>query len=560
MVTIFVLFLGSYSLTGLASEIRVTTDRNPVNMNDSFQIIFSANDTPDNDPDFSPLHKDFEVLNQSHSSQSSWVNGNFTKNIQWLVDVIPKNIGVITIPAINFGRDQSKPSSILVNKAERTNTDIQLGEDLFLLVDVSTKTPYVQEQVIYTLRLFRKVNLSQARLAEPKLADAMIEKLGEDKDYNTQFQGKPYTVTERKYAIFPQKSGKMIIDPLSLTAAVVVGNNQSSRFSGFFNRMATQTKRVVSDAVELNVRSVPKSFIGKHWLPAQQLHLQEEWSNDDLQVNVGEPLTRTLTLLVNGATVGQLPELSKNKQTVAGGELKHYSDQPLLKDQAKENTMVAFREEKIALIPSQAGTFLLPEIEVPWWNTQTQQMEIAKIPAKTIQAIALPGTSKASPKTQPTTTDSSIPFQKGTAESAQQKYAWMGLSAFLGLGWLLTTLYLLKARQNINKFKESDQIVVSVDDGIKALKNACQKNNAVAAKDALIRWGHQQFGVSSLGKIAPFAAANLKEEILDLNQLLYSKHNSQWDGKKLWRRFNEHIANAEKVKPVDDKLEPLYRL
>ncbi len=559
MKTIIGFTLCCYALTGLATEIIVTTDRNPVNMNESFQITFSASNNPDGDPDFSPLHKDFEVLNQSHSSQSSWVNGSFANNIQWVLDVIPKKTGMITIPAINFGGDKSDASSILINKAERTKSDTQLGGDLFVLVDVSTRTPYVQQQVIYTMRLYRKVDLSQARLTEPKLADAVIETLGKDKDYSTEFQGEYYTVTERKYAIFPQKSGTMTITPLSLTAAIVVGNSRPS-FGGFFNRLKTRTMRVASDAIELNVQPVPEHFTGKHWLPAEQVHLQEEWSNDDLKVNIGEPLTRTLTLLVKGSTVGQLPKLTNKQQTVSGDKLKYYPDQPILKGLVKENSMVAFREEKIALIPSQGGTYQLPEIKIPWWNTQTDQMEIAIIPAKTIQAIALPGAaSNTHSTTEPTFEAASA--QKVSDTSGEKQYAWMGLSAFLMLGWVLTTLYLLNSRQNVNTPKENEKSAKPNDDGIKTLKKACQENNAVAAKDAIIRWGQQQYEVSSLGKIAPFCSKELKEEILVLNQLLYSNNSLEWSGNKLWKSFNEYnTIHAKKEKPVDDKLEPLYRL
>jgi hypothetical protein len=55
---------------------------------------------------------------------------------------------------------------------------------------------------------------------------------------------------------------------------------------------------------------------------------------------------------------------------------------------AKNDGMVAFREEKIALIPGQAGSYTLPPIEIPWWNTQTQKMEVARIAARTLTAIA----------------------------------------------------------------------------------------------------------------------------------------------------------------------------
>ena len=80
---------------------------------------------------------------------------------------------------------------------------------MFLDVKATPEQPYVQSQVLYTLRLYRRVDIAQAELSEPELTDAVVEKLGEDSNYNTVVNGVSYLVTERKYAIFPQKSGVM---------------------------------------------------------------------------------------------------------------------------------------------------------------------------------------------------------------------------------------------------------------------------------------------------------------------------------------------------------------
>ncbi|MCX7101964.1 MAG: BatD family protein, partial [Methylobacter sp.] len=69
-----------------AAQIGVSFDRSPVSLEESFQIIFTADDTPDNDPDFASLEQDFEILGQSQSSNSSWVNGQSSKTIQWTLN------------------------------------------------------------------------------------------------------------------------------------------------------------------------------------------------------------------------------------------------------------------------------------------------------------------------------------------------------------------------------------------------------------------------------------------------------------------------------------------
>jgi hypothetical protein len=45
--------------------VSVSIDRNPVNLQESFQLTFTASDDPDGEPDFSPLDKDFEILNRA---------------------------------------------------------------------------------------------------------------------------------------------------------------------------------------------------------------------------------------------------------------------------------------------------------------------------------------------------------------------------------------------------------------------------------------------------------------------------------------------------------------
>ena len=64
----------------------------------------------------------------------------------------------------------------------------------------------------------------------------------------------------------------------------------------------------------------------------------------------------------------------------------------------------------------------------------------------------------------------------------------------------------------------------------------------------------------SLGAIAGFCDARLRDEILYLNQVLYGKETDQWNGKKLFQAFTENKARAKLAAIGDKSLEPLYRL
>lgn len=555
LVSLFIFLITSQ--VALATEIKATLDRNPISVNESVQLTFTATATPDDEPDFSPLEQDFEILNQTQSSQSSWVNGKSTKSIQWILNIMPKNKGNLIIPAVSFGDDSSQPVPLKVLQSQQSNSN--QNADIFLEVEASTTSPFIQQQVLYTLRLFSRVALSQARLSELEIADALVEKLGEVKKYNSNRNGVEYTVNELNYAIFPQKSGLLNIAPMVLSADVVTSSRQ--RFNGFFNRQMSTTKRISSNAIALNVQEVPDSFKGTHWIPASQVALEEKWSDDVEQMNVGEPLTRTLTLLTIGNTVAQLPELH-SKIDIA--QLKTYPDQPVLKEQKRNEGLISFREEKIAYIASKAGSYTLPAIEIPWFNTQTQTMEVVRIAERTVVAVS---SSVAQTNAVNVTTaepmpvldkkeENSVPANVKTVENP----FWMWLSAFLAFGWLLTILFILIKRQPKSIETVDNSKEVKLKQTIKELKKACNENNALAAKNALLAWGKQCYGSTTISAIAPHCEARLRDEIYHLNQFLYADQVESWEGKKLFQSFTENKARKTVNKTVDDGLEPLYRL
>ncbi len=551
----FLLFLLIFAPQAtMAADINVSVDRNPVSLDESFQITFTTTESPDDDPDFSPLEQDFSILNQSNSSNLSWINGKSSKIIQWTLNVMAKQAGNLVIPSVKFGHDVSPSTPIQVN-GNMPHKAVNTDEDLFIEVEATPVNPTIQSQVFYTLRLYAKVDISQARLNEPELADAVIERLAEDSRYNTEVNGVTYSVTERKYAIFPQKSGQVTIKPMVLTAEVLTSGNPG--FNGFFNSRMTKTKRVESKAITLDVKPVPPAFTGKHWLSAQQLVLKQEWSGNTQQMKVGEPLTRTLSLLAKGTTVGQLPELNT---TNTNDQLKAYPDQPVLQEQKKVDGLTAFREEKVALIPSKAGSYTLPAIEIPWFNTESQKMEMARIPETTLTAAAVAGTPQAviAPQVLPVTPQK---IETGSViKSPQQMNIWLWVSVFLAVGWLITTIIFFTKRTVTKPVIESNDAEISLKVCTSNLKKACAKNDAGAAKDALLEWGRKKFNVSNLGAIAVFCDARLRDEILHLNQALYGKEAGGWQGKKLFQVFTENRAR-EKIAVTEDKsLEPLYRL
>jgi hypothetical protein len=543
--------------TALAATIKASIDRNPVNFDESFQLIFSADTTPDGEPDFSPLDDDFEILSQSSSNNISLINGKMTRSMRWTLIVMAKRPGDLEVPHVSFGKDRSEPVPLRVNE-QSSSDDLNNEEDIFIEVEATPENPYIQAQILYTVRIYTRVDIARATIDEPEQADAIVEKLGDDKNFQTQVRGVDYMVTERRYAIFPQKSGMITIGPLVLTAEVIADSPRSS-FNGFFRSNVTRTKRVSSKAISLMVKAAPASFSGKQWLAVEQLELKEEWSGDLQNIKTGEPVTRTLTVQAKGGTVGQLPELHRPSPEES---VKFYPDQPVLQEQKNANGLVAMRQEKIALIPSKEGSFTLPAIEIPWFNTRTQQIEVARLPETAI-TVASAGASASAENARPLPARPEAERRSWVLAppAAAQKNIWIWISAGLALGWLATLAYFLRRqRPRSEPDGEARLVAEAAGESRRKLKKACAENDPVAAKNALLEWGRQKFNANSLGGIAAVSDARLRDEILALNKALYGQETEQWSGKKLYQAFTENKAREQWTKTRDEVLEPLFRI
>ncbi len=558
------LWFASFSTSVFATDITVSLDRSPVSVDESFQILFTANESPDADPDFSPLEHDFTIQNQSESSQFEFTNGKSNRVIQWVVTVMANDSGNLIIPVIKFGSDASSALKIVVLPSSTANKNAAHDDDdLYLEVTTNTEKPFIQSQVLYTVKLYRRVDLAKANLSEPELNDAVIEKLANDANYTTQVSGVTYVVIERKYAIFPQKSGVSTIKPLVLTADVVTRGRQNN---SFFNSQTTQRRIVKSNPITLNVQPIPATFTDSHWLTAENLELTQTWSGDTAQMKVGEPLTRTVKLVAHGSTVGELPELNSVK---IDPQLKAYNDQPILHEDKTVAGIMATREEKIALIPAKSGNYTLPAIQVSWFNTQSQKIEIATLPemnltVKTAEnAAQVPvQTVVEEQKTIPSSNveiDNALPLKVSGGD-----LLWQSIAIFSAIGWLMTLVFLfLKHKSAVKKATEvvESPAEISLKVCVKNLKSACMNDDSQAAKTALLDWGKLQFNEISLGAIALHCEARLRDEILRLNTTIYSKTAEPWQGKELFKTFSENNARAKLTTHAKiDALQPLYKL
>ncbi len=532
-----------------AATIDVQVDRNVIEDGESINLQFSSKQGIDDDPDFTPLEKDFMVNNPTRSYSMSFVNGNLSRSTSWAVTLVPRRTGIFQIPAIHFGKDISRSIRIQVNPASTSKDD---GTDqLFILeVDVDKQNAYVQSQIILSVKIFHAVGLVSASLSEIQLddSDAIVEKLGDDLSYEKQIDDRLYKVFEKRYAIYPQKSGKLSIAPIIFEGQFASTRQPARRtWPGISLSRATQIKRLRSKKITVDVKSVPKNYKGD-WVPAKDVLLAEDWPAGDPKFVVGEPVTRMITLIADGILSTQIPEIHKAKVE----NIKQYTDQPFMDNKNSINGIVGMRQESIALIPTAPGKYTLPAIEVPWWNVDKGRREVARIKKRVIEVAEAPNT--------PNKILSNIPLSKQlsgekitrqNAESTnmlnvpthQYNRYLLLISASLLTGWLLTIMawwYTSKKRSN-NIQPELVKAEISSKQIKRKLTAACYANNKYLCKELLLQWGKNSFPAqipNSLGQLSMCCDEPLKSQLVLLNAALYAVKSSEvWNGKLLLDAF-----------------------
>ena len=350
----------------LAANLRAGLDRRQVHEGDSVILTIERDGTgPSASPDLTPLQQDFEVQGSSQGSQIRIVNGVRSDTTSWQITLAPKHAGVLAIPSITVGTERTQPLSLTVAAAPQGALG-KPGDNLFVEVEVGegdqalTEGVVVQQQVPLTVRLFSARPLVGGDLSEPRVADAVISKLGEDRQFRTQRDGRDYSVVERRYSLSPEKSGDLHIPPIVFKGSVrsAQGQNQRRGIPGgvfddpgldrFFQAPALdrffgnafggadpfgafergEPVRAQSKALDLKVKARPDGVAGSNWLPAQGLEIADSWTQNPPQLRVGEPVSRTLTLTAKGLAGAQIPAVDCRRWTACGSIRSRPSTRP----------------------------------------------------------------------------------------------------------------------------------------------------------------------------------------------------------------------------------------
>ncbi len=593
-----------WSGTALA-ELRAFFDRPTVYEGDSVTLTIEAEgrDLP-GQPDLAPLADDFDVLGTSQGSEIRIVNGRRSDKRSWRITLAPKSIGNIDIPPIAVGDERTAPLMLTVSEVPQ-GAQGGPGDDVYVEVElgIDGDRVMVQQQIPIVVRLYSGLLIRGGELSDPRADGAVLERLGNDRQYETTRNGRDYQVIERRFSLSPERSGELRIAPVVFEGEVVANRGDSTRGATgndrldrlFANPMVEsmfrdspftmfergEPVRAQAEAITLQVDPRPAGFGGAHWLPAEAVAIDDSWAKEPPRLRAGEPATRTLTLTAKGLAGTQIPEI---EIPVPAG-VRAYPEKTETESRTDGATLFGVSAQRLTLIPTAGGALEMPEIRVTWWDTVAQIERVATVPAMTLD-VEGPTTSTATPApaSAPAPSNASVAPELGATEadgaaatSPAQPLAdeqgkpgwpvWVGIGALALLIGLGSALFWYRRRR-----RPTAQASLSVEPPPRlgklreAFSQACAQNDPHAAARALLDWAQACWPRQPPANLAAVAArmkqgagSEASQQIQALERRLYARDAGPWNGNALWLALKDGLGKTDEQRRsgIDD-LEPLY--
>jgi hypothetical protein len=445
-----------------ATDVEARVSQREVREDDTLQLLVRATgDAPERAPDLSPLDADFDVLDTRQSRRIAIVNGRSELSVDWIVTLAPRKTGRLAIPALHVGAAATEPLSVEVLPAapagagsagsaasggvaspagagHAAQTAPPGGSsDLFVEASVDDASPIVQGEVRYTVRVWDGVGMREGAISEPSAEGARITPRGDGRTYEATRGGRTYRVHEREFTLTPEKSGQVIVPPVTLEARVPAQRAQGGGRSaladpfdddffrddpfaddlfadafgraggafggvrGGFPSAAAMLERMMgaggrpvrlrSNAVSLDVAAKPEEARGEWFLPARSVELQQSWSPAKPSFRVGDAVTRTIALRALGSSAEQLPAFA----IPAPDGARQYAEATRDASLPTDDGTMSVREQAVSIVPTRPGRITLPAVEVRWWDVARQEMRTARLPEQTFDVAPAAGAATA---------------------------------------------------------------------------------------------------------------------------------------------------------------------
>ena len=349
-------------------------------INENLRVDFKMNKDGDNftPPDFSG----FKVVGGPNQSVSNmWVNGKrtFSKNYSYFLSPIKKGILSIGQATIEIDKNIYKTLAVKISVSESVSIskdpndpNYVVNENLHLVAEVSNANPYLNEgiSIVYKLYYSPQINVTNVgEIETPEYENFWSQsiKIPRLQIERGSFKGDSYNfVTWKKIVLYPQKSGKLDILPLSLDVSVDVPTNRRDFFG---NRVYNQvSKKVTAGKRSINVKALPvnapESFngaVGKFDI---------KLNTNKTELNASESLQATVKISGKGNL-----KLFSPPSVQVPSSLEKYDPEYKEKVSTSLTGMKGFISNTYTLVPQYQGKYPVSSVEFTFFNPQLNKYE-----------------------------------------------------------------------------------------------------------------------------------------------------------------------------------------
>ncbi len=265
------LFIFSYGFTQAQITFVAKVSKKTLGVNERLRVDFEMN--KDGDNFVPPSFEGFRVVGGPNQAISnSYINGKRSYSKTYTYFLAPKTRGEFTIKQATIEIDndiyKTLPIKVVVTTAvtkpkDGNNADFIANENVHLVAEVSNSNPYLNEAITIVYKLYVSNNVSITKswreIDSPKYADFWsqnIDNRGQSQIYEGTYNGKEYRyVILRRTVLYPQKTGKLIIEPLTLDVPIDVQGNTRDIFGR--RRMTRVNKTISAGKRTITVKPLP---------------------------------------------------------------------------------------------------------------------------------------------------------------------------------------------------------------------------------------------------------------------------------------------------------------
>ncbi len=398
-------------LSTVSAQVRFTaSSKGTVSVGEQFALTYEVN--AEGQGFRAPTIKDFDVLsgpNQSSSSNIQIMNGRTTQSVSYTFTYY--------LRATKEGKFTLSPASIKVNGKNIESNPIVInvvkgnapaaqqpkgqggqqaaqgvsGDDIFVKAIIDKPYPFLGEQVTVTYRLYFKISVTNVNIAkQPSNAgfwSQVLETLNQQSRQSVEvINGVKYNVVDlQKTAMFPQKNGKLTLDPLEVECIVRVRTKQNSNdffndpfFNNFFDSYSNVKKIVKSNAVVIDVNPLPSS--GK---PADfggsvgVFTLKSDLDKTNLKVN------DAINLKISISGTGNI-KLIEEPTIAFPPDIEKYSNKSNNNINTAGGIISGKKTFEYLLIPRSAGIFKIPSYVFNYFDPVSKTYKSASTPEYTL--------------------------------------------------------------------------------------------------------------------------------------------------------------------------------